>query len=221
MRFRLGLLALAAFLLLSGCTAPGATDGQAAHGPTAAPPAATPPSADGTTVEATRVVPHVHPIDVAGHLKPVPCVGVNRHCDAGADVQPPGQPSVASAGLEWTTLSQAFTDRDGLFWRIRLDGTWTSSTPAVAGVTLLVGTRPASCGTCEPRLAFAQDSEGSRITVERTDVFLHAGEDTLVYRAEPHGVGGKTIRPADDVRVELRGWAAAFVADGEPILLTP
>jgi hypothetical protein len=212
---RLLLPAIAA-LLLAGCASAPAQD--------AALPAPAPlegaQAQDGTTVQAIRVVPHAYPIEAAGHVKPGPCIRLQRHCDVGADVRPPGQPTAASAGVEWTTLSQAFTDPDGLFWRIRLDGAWGSSTPAVDGVTLFVGTRAASCGGCEPRLAFAQDSEGSSLTVARTDVFLHDGEDTLVFWVEPHGVGGETVRPADDVKVELRGWAAAFVADGQPVMLT-
>jgi hypothetical protein len=208
---RLPWVAFLALALLSGCaSAPAET--AAIEAPAA------PAPADGTTVEAVRVVPHAYAIQAAGHLKPAPCVG-SQPCDFGATLQPPGQPAGASAGLEWTTLSEAFTDRDGLFWRIRVDGAWSSSTPAVEGVRLVVGTRAASCTGCEPRLAFAQESDGPRITVERTDVFLHDGEDTLVYWVEPHGVGGKTFQPADDVQVELRGWAAAFVADGQPVML--
>jgi hypothetical protein len=209
-------LALAGLLMgLSGCagTPPDAPEGaQAAESPAGPGPA--------MVVEAVRVLPRLNPIDVVGHIKPGPCASAAQPCDVGATVQRPGQPGAVHAGLAWTRLGQEFTDPEGLFWRIQLSGGWSSSTPAVDAVELTVATTAAACGGCEPRVAFRHRFGEPAIEVGRTDVFLEPGEDTLLYRVEPSGVGPASMRPADDVRVELRGWSAAYVAAGEPIRLS-
>lgn len=209
--------------LLSGCSshAPAGAqaegvDGTGAEAPLDAAPA---PAPQGTVVEAVKVLPHVYPLSVSEHIRPAPCVSRGAYCQFGVGMQPPGPTDPVSAGLEWSSVSKAFTDPEGLFWRIRLAGNWTSSTPAVEGVTVTVGTRPASCGGCEPRKAFSEDFGPEGIEVARTDVFLGPGEDTLVFRVEPIGLHGTTVWPAD-VQVDLQGWVAAFVPDGEPFALS-
>ena len=208
--------------LLAGCASEAGP--QALPHPADVPPPGAAPE-QGTIVEAVRVRPHVFPVDLVGHNRPAPCVGLARPCEFGASVQapfqpPPGQPGNLSAGVEWSRLAEAFTDPDGLFWRIRLSGDWSSSTPAVDGVRLAVGTVAATCDGCEPRIVLEQQFTEAAIDLERTDVFLKDGEDTLVFWVEPLAVGPTGTRPADDVQVTLRGWAAAFVADGEPIRLS-
>jgi hypothetical protein len=215
------LLALASLAaVLSGCASPGPAGVSAAGADTAgaAAPAAEEPAGQGTLVQAVKVLPHVYPIDLSGHIRPGPCLSRARYCQLGVGVQPPGQPMPASAGLEWRGVSQAYTDAEGLFWRIRLAGTWSSSTPAVEGVTLTVGTRSSSCTDCEPRVAF-QDAFDGAIEVARTDVFLEPGEDTLLVWVEPMGLRGTAVWPAD-VQVDLHGWTAAFVPDGQPFTLS-
>jgi hypothetical protein len=180
--------------------------------------AAAEPAKDGTLVQAVKVLPHVYPVELSGHIRPGPCLSQGRSCQFGVGIQPPGQPTPASAGLEWSGVSQATTDAAGLFWRVRLAGDWASSTPAVEGVTVTVATRSSSCTGCEPRIAFEDGFDGP-IDVARTDVFLEPGEDTLLVWVEPMGLHGTAVWPAD-VEVELHGWTAAFVPDGEPFVLS-
>lgn len=218
-----------ALLLLSGCASRPQDAQDAAQATAASMDGLEGPAAAAeapTVVTAVRVAPHAYPVQLAGDVKPAPCVRLAGPCEFGVDVRPPGQPAGASAGVEWTTLRQSLTDADGLFWRVRLAGNWTSATPGVPAVVLTVATLASACQPdasgdgCGERVVLRQEFPGA-IEVARTDVYLHPGEDTLVIRAEPRSMGPPQLHPADDVHIDVRGWAAAFVPDGEPFQLTP
>jgi hypothetical protein len=207
-------LCLLAAALLSGCAS--APSAGAGAGPQADASATADAGEPETVIEAIHVLPHAYPIQVVAHIRPGPCVSAGQAsppCAFGVAI--PG----ASAGLAWNSLRQSYGDAEGLFWRIQLTGNWTRSTPAVQSLQLTVATQAASCGNCTARVAFDRHFPSPEMDVDRTDVFLRPGEDTLLFWVEPKGIANR-LAPADDVEVELHGWATAFVADGEPIRLT-